>query len=51
MDFNVEEGTVLKPLIANNIVNKEMVYTEPFYILLNLKPFGVFEVSDEKMKL
>jgi glycosidase len=51
MDFNVEEGTVLKPLIVNNIVNKEMIYTEPFNLFLNPKSFGIFEVSDEKREV
>ena len=43
MDFNIEDGSVLRPLVVNNMVNKEIVYSNPYNILLNAKSLGIFE--------
>lgn len=48
MDFNIEDGSVLRPLVVNNMVNKEVVYSNPYNILLNAKSLGIFEVTDQK---
>jgi len=47
LDLEIDEGTVLRPILVNNMVNKEIVYSSPLNILLNGKAIGIFEVTDE----
>lgn len=48
INLDLENGAVLKPLLVNNMVNKEIIYSHPYNILLNAKSFGIFEVTDQK---
>jgi len=47
VDLGIDEGTVLKPILVNNMINKEIVYSSPLNILLNAKAIGIFEVTNE----
>ncbi|MDN5345607.1 MAG: hypothetical protein PWQ73_104 [Petrotoga sp.] len=47
VDLGIDEGTVLKPILVNNMINKEIVYSSPLNILLNGKTIGIFEVTNE----
>ncbi|POZ88281.1 MULTISPECIES: alpha-amylase family glycosyl hydrolase [Petrotoga] len=47
VDLGIAEGTILKPILVNNMINKEIVYTSSLNILLNGKTIGIFEVTDE----
>jgi glycosidase len=47
VELGIDEGTVLKPILVNNMINKEIVYSSPLNILLNAKAIGIFEVTNE----
>lgn len=47
VDLGIDEGTILKPILVNNMINKEIVYSSPLNILLNAKAIGIFEVTNE----
>jgi len=47
VDLGIDEGIVLKPILVNNMINKEIVYSSPLNILLNGKTIGIFEVTNE----
>jgi glycosidase len=47
VELGIDEGTILKPILVNNMINKEIVYSSPLNILLNAKAIGIFEVTNE----